>query len=84
MTKKSKSPPARKAFRRRRSAAPSVGQPVDQRENSFAIETKHAVEPGCERRGEVGVSSPLPGDSAFNITNRHYADEKITHSNRPD
>ena len=41
---------------------------------------QHAVKPGCELRGEVSIPSALSDDSAFNLADRHYADEKITRS----
>ena len=62
----------------RRSTVPSVGQPADQKGELVRHETQHAVEPSCERRGEVSVSSAPPDNSAFNLANRQHADEKIT------
>ena len=59
---------------------PASGNLQIKREDSFAIKTEHAVEPGCERRSEVSVSGALPDDSAFNLADRYHADEKITRS----
>ncbi len=57
--------------------APTSGYLQIEGQNPFAVESQHAVEPSCERRGEIGVCCSLPRNPALDLTDRNDTDEKI-------
>jgi len=60
--------------------APTPGYLQIERQNSFAVDSQHAVEPSCKRRGEIRICSTLPRNTSLDLTDRNDADEKIGRS----
>ena len=51
--------------------APTSGDLQIKGQNPFAVESQHAVEPSCKRRGEIRVCCSLPRNTAFDLTDRN-------------
>ena len=60
--------------------APTSGYLQIEGQNPFAVESQAAIEPSCKRRGEIRVCCTLPRNTAFDLTDRNDADEKIGRS----